>query len=42
MIFTLGLGLLVVWIPVIIITAWLIYRVVRGWLALNDRRLMPV
>jgi uncharacterized membrane protein len=39
-VFTLGLGLLVVWIPFIIITAWLIYRVARGWLALNDRRPM--
>jgi uncharacterized membrane protein len=37
---TLGLGLLVVWFPAVIITAWLIYRVVRGWLALNDRRPM--
>jgi uncharacterized membrane protein len=39
-ILTLGLGLLVVWFPAVIITAWLIYRVVRGWLALNDRRPM--
>jgi uncharacterized membrane protein len=39
-IFTLGIGILVVWVPAIIITAWLIYRVVRGWLALNDRRPM--
>jgi uncharacterized membrane protein len=39
-IFTLGIGILIVWVPAIIITAWLIYRVVRGWLALNDRRPM--
>jgi uncharacterized membrane protein len=25
-----------------IISLWFLYRVVRGWLALNDRRAMPV
>lgn len=25
-----------------IISIWFLYRVVRGWLALNDRRAMPV
>src|SRR6478609_1426278 len=34
-VFTLGLALLVVWIPAIIVTFWFIYRIARGWLALN-------
>ena len=33
---TLGLGL-VTWVP---LGLWIIYRVARGWLALNDRRPM--
>ena len=37
---TLGLGILVAWLPLTIITVWFIYRIVRGWLALNDRRPM--
>lgn len=30
------------WIAWVIISIWFLYRVVRGWLALNDRRPMPV
>jgi len=41
-IFTLGLGLLLVWLPLGIVALWFIYRVVRGWLALNSRRQMYV
>jgi uncharacterized membrane protein len=37
---TLGIGILVAWLPLGIITIWFIYRIVRGWLALNDRRPM--
>jgi uncharacterized membrane protein len=37
---TLGIGLLIAWLPLGIITIWFIYRVVRGWLALNDKRPM--
>jgi len=29
------------WIAWVIISIWFLYRVVRGWLALNDRRAMP-
>ena len=29
------------WIAWAIISIWFIYRVARGWLALNDRRAMP-
>jgi uncharacterized membrane protein len=37
---TLGLGALVAWLPLGITAVWFIYRVARGWLALNDRRPM--
>ena len=33
---TLGIGLLVAWIPLGIVTIWFIYRIARGWLALKD------
>jgi uncharacterized membrane protein len=42
---TIPLWLLLVvpgWIAWIIISIWFLYRVIRGWLALNDRRPMPV
>ena len=29
------------WIAWIVISIWFLYRVVRGWLALNDRKAMP-
>ena len=38
--FTLGLGLIVVWIPIVFISLWFIYRILRGWMALNERRTM--
>ena len=38
--FTLGLGLFVVWIPLGFVALWFIYRVARGWMALNNRRPM--
>ena len=37
---TLGIGILVAWIPLAIVTLWFIYRVARGWLALKDRQTM--
>jgi uncharacterized membrane protein len=39
---TLGIGILIAWLPLAFITVWFIYRIVRGWLALNDRRPMYV
>jgi uncharacterized membrane protein len=38
---TLGIGVIVVWLPLGVLTLWFIYRVARGWLALNDRRPVP-
>ena len=37
---TLGLAIFVIWLPLVILTAWFIYRIVRGWLALSDGRPM--
>jgi uncharacterized membrane protein len=37
---TLGIGMLVAWMPLGLVGLWFIYRVVRGWLALVDRRPM--
>ena len=41
-VFTLGIGLLLVWFPIAIVSLWFIYRIVRGWLALSERRPMYV
>lgn len=40
--FTFGLGIFLVWIPAGILTIWFIYRIVRGWMALRDRKPMYV
>jgi uncharacterized membrane protein len=37
---TLGIGLLVAWLPFLLVGFWFVYRIVRGWLALRDRRPM--
>jgi uncharacterized membrane protein len=39
-IFTLGIGLLIVWLPIAIVTVWFVYRIVRGWMQLSARRTM--
>ena len=35
---TLGIGIIIAWIPMIAVGLWFIYRVARGWMALNDGR----
>jgi uncharacterized membrane protein len=35
---TLGVGILIAWLPMALVGLWFIYRIVRGWLALLDRR----
>jgi uncharacterized membrane protein len=37
---TLGIGLLIAWVPLALVGLWFIYRVLRGWLALVDRQPM--
>ncbi|HVW06901.1 MAG TPA: hypothetical protein VHB78_17985 [Vicinamibacterales bacterium] len=39
-IFTLGLGFLLVWIPLVFVTVWFIYRIARGWVRLSARQTM--
>ena len=33
---TLGIGLLIAWLPLGIVGLWFVYRIVRGWLALRN------
>ena len=37
---TLGIGLLIAWLPLGVVGLWFIYRVARGWLRLMDRQPM--
>jgi uncharacterized membrane protein len=33
-----GLGVLTLWLGYVVLGIWVIYRILRGWLALGDRR----
>ena len=35
---TLGIGMLIAWLPLGLVGLWFIYRIVKGWLRLIDRR----
>src|SRR5262245_26514663 len=37
---TLGIGILIAWLPILIVGFWFIYRIVWGWVALKDARPM--
>ena len=37
---TLGIGILIAWLPMAAIALWFIYRIVRGWMALSNGRPM--
>jgi uncharacterized membrane protein len=39
---TLGIGILIAWLPLAIVSVWFVYRIARGWSALNARRAMYV
>jgi uncharacterized membrane protein len=39
-ILTLGIGLIIAWLPLGIVAVWFIYRIVRGWMALANQREM--
>jgi uncharacterized membrane protein len=39
---TLGIGILIAWLPLGVVGLWFIYRAGRGWLALVDRRPMYI
>ena len=35
-------GILVAWLPILVLGIWVAYRVIRGWLALKDGKAMPL
>src|SRR5437763_16847948 len=37
---TFGIGLLIAWLPLMVVGLWFIYRIASGWLRLVDRRPM--
>jgi uncharacterized membrane protein len=37
---TLGIGIVIAWLPIAIVSLWFIYRIARGWVALRDRKPM--
>jgi len=37
---TLGIGILIAWLPIALVSLWFIYRIVRGWMALGAGRPM--
>lgn len=37
---TLGIGIIIAWFPLLLTGLWFIYRIVKGWMALNDGRPM--
>jgi uncharacterized membrane protein len=37
---TLGIGLLIAWLPLSLVGVWFIYRIARGWLRLMEHRPM--
>jgi uncharacterized membrane protein len=39
-IFTLGIGLLILWMPLAIVALWFIYRIGRGWMRLSSNLAM--
>jgi len=39
-IMTFGIGILLTWLPMIVLGLWFVYRIVRGWVALDGGRPM--
>jgi uncharacterized membrane protein len=37
---TLGLGILIVWLPLGLLSIWFIYRIVKGWIRLSNNQPM--
>ena len=37
-ILTLGIGMVVLWVLPVAVLVWYLYRVIKGWLRLNDKR----
>jgi len=39
---TLGIGIIIAWLPLAFVSLWFIYRTLRGWLRLRDGRPMYI
>ena len=39
---TLGVGIIIAWLPLALVGFWFIYRIARGWLRLKDKQPMYV
>src|SRR5215210_1764682 len=39
---TLGIGILIAWLPLLIVSVWFVYRIANGWIRLRDGRPMYV
>ena len=39
---TLGIGIVIAWLPIALVGFWFVYRIIRGWIALSERRPMYV
>ncbi len=39
---TFGIGLFFMWLPIGLVGLWFVYRIIRGWVTLSDRRPMYV
>ncbi|HBR50138.1 MAG TPA: hypothetical protein DEA71_08635 [Nitrospira sp.] len=39
---TFGIGLLFMWLPITLVGLWFVYRIIRGWVTVNDRRPMDL
>jgi uncharacterized membrane protein len=37
---TLGIGMLIAWLPIAMVGIWFVYRIARGWIRLRDGRPM--
>jgi uncharacterized membrane protein len=37
---TFGIGIIIAWLPMALVSIWFIYRIARGWMALRDGRPM--
>ena len=37
---TLGIGIIIAWLPIVLVGFWFIYRITRGWMALRGGRPM--
>ena len=37
---TLGIGIVIAWLPIFVVGLWFIYRIVKGWMRLSNRQPM--